>query len=190
MNPKLIGIGMTAAVCGMMGSGALVWQASQAAFSGSTQNTTNQWAVSSVSLSDDDSNSAMFTATGLSTGSTGSKCIKVSYTGSTAAPVKLYAANLTGTLGTYLDLKVEIGSASGAGTFADCTGFVANSTIYNPGTLAGFAGAYTNYGNGLASGWTPTTTDYRVFKFTYTVQNNNLANGQSAQVDFAWEAQG
>jgi hypothetical protein len=188
---KLVGIGVLAALAGMMGSGAMVWHASQAAFSGSTENSTNNWAVSAVTLTDDDSSSAMFNATGLTTSSTGFKCIKVTYTGSTAAPVKLYAANLAGGLGPYLALTVEIGSASGSGTFASCTGFTASSTLYSPGTVTAFAGAYINYGQALATGWTPTTNgDYRVFKFTYTVANNNLANGQSCQVDFAWEAQG
>jgi hypothetical protein len=188
---KLVGIGILAALLGTLGSGALVWQASQAAFSGSTHNTTNNFATNTVTLSDDDTGSAMFNATGLTTNSTGSKCIKVTYTGDVAAPIKLYAANLTGNLGAQLALTVEIGSAAGAGTFADCTGFTPSSTLYSPGTLNAFSGAYTNYANGLATGWTPSTNgDYRVFKFTYTVANNNAANGQNCQVDFSWEAVG
>src|SRR4051794_38341278 len=107
---KLVGIGILAALAGMLGSGALVWQASQAAFSGSTNNTTNNFAVNTVTLTDDDTGSAMFNATGLTTGNTGTKCIKVTYTGDVAAPVRLYAANLTGNLGAYLALTVEMGS--------------------------------------------------------------------------------
>src|SRR3712207_7319239 len=47
------------------------------------------------SLSDDDSGSAMFTATGLKPGSTGTKCIQVTYGGSLAAAVKLYVSSST-----------------------------------------------------------------------------------------------
>jgi hypothetical protein len=184
-------LGFAAALIAVMSSGAMVWQASQAAFSGSTTNPTNSWNAGAVTLSDDDSNAAMFTATGLTPASpSGVKCIKVTYTGDVAAPVKLYATSLTGSLGTYLPLTIEMGAAAGAGAFANCGAFSVTSTLYSPGTVAGFAGSYTDYSTGLATGWTPSTNgDYRVFRFTYSVANNNSANGQACTANFVWEAQ-
>jgi hypothetical protein len=180
---------IAAALIGVMSSGAMVWQASQAAFSGNTSNTGNSWTAGAVSLSDDDSSTAMFSPTGLVPGSTGTKCIKVTYTGNVSAPVKLYGASLTGTLGTYLNLTVDIGAAAGPGAFAGCGGFVVSSTIYSTATLATFAGAKTDYASGVTS-WTPSTNgDYRVFRFTYTVVDNNLANGTTCGYGFTWEAQ-
>jgi hypothetical protein len=191
-NRRYVSFGLAAALIGLIGSGLLVLQASNAAFSGTTSNTGNSWTAGAVTMSDDDAGVAMFTATGLTPLSpAGVKCIKVTYLGSLAAPVKLYAANITGTLGTYLNLTIDIGAAAGAGAFAGCGAFTSSSTIYSPGTVGAFSTARTNYTNGLATGWTPSSNgDYRVFRFTYSVVNDNNANGQSCTDDFTWEAQG
>jgi hypothetical protein len=179
-------------ICGWMASGLLVWQSSQAAFSGSTSNAANNWTSGSVSLSDDDSNAAMFAAvTGLKPGSTGTKCIQVTYGGSLAATVKLYIASgdLTGTLGSYVDLSIDESAAGGAGTFASCGAF--SGTNRYSGTLSAFAAAKTDFASGVGS-WAPTgaaqTTTYR---FTYTVQAaaGNAAQSSNATAKFTWEAQ-
>lgn len=165
-------------------SAALVWQASTAAFNDTTDNGTNNWSAGTVVISDDDSGAAMFNATALKPGDTASRCIEVTYTGSLAASVKLYAS-ASGTLGSYLDLTVQQGTG---GTSGSCAGFTADSTLYT-GTLAGFASSASNYGSGVGT-FAPTASGQKKsYRITYTVQDNNAAQGTTASATFTWEAQ-
>lgn len=134
----------------------------------------------------------MFNAAGLKPGDVIENCLVVTYGGSLAANVKLYADSLVGTLGTYLNLGVEIGdggafpgTATTEGTIP-CSGFT-GSSIYS-GTLAGFAGTNTDFGSGVGV-WAPTTGLFKTYRFVVTVQDDNLAQGQTATVNFVWEAQ-
>src|SRR5262245_48900012 len=107
----------------VLASGAMVWHASYSAFSATTSNPTNNWAAGTVALTDDDSNTAMFTlasAGNLKPGSTGSKCIVVTSNGSLPSAVKLYgtAPATTKNLSDYLTLTVDEGTAASGGTFA------------------------------------------------------------------------
>lgn len=175
-------------------SGLAVAGGSYSAFSATTSNPTNNWTTGSVILSDDDgSNSgpgvAMFTASNLKPGSTGTKCIAVTSTGTLASAVKLYAtAAATGTLGSYVQLSVEQGTGGG---YSSCTGFTSASTLYT-GTVSGFASAYTGYSNGIAT-WSPTGSgsESRVFRFTYTIDSAtpNTLQSATAGLGFTWEAQ-
>jgi hypothetical protein len=179
----------------VMISGLLVWQSSYAAFSSTTDNPTSNWTAGSVALTDDDTNVALFTASNLKPGSTGTKCIVVTSSGSLASTVKLYATgySTTNALGTYINLVVDEGTG---GTFAtsgptSCTGFVSGGNDYT-GTLAGFATAKTNFATGV-SAWAPTGSgsDSKTFRFTYTLDaaTPNTAQGGTAAAGFTWEAQ-
>ncbi|GAA3047929.1 hypothetical protein Aglo01_25910 [Actinokineospora globicatena] len=174
---------------GLVASALVIWFSSYAAFTATTTNSGNSFNSGSVSITDDDSNGVLFNVSGLKPGDTGSKCIEVTFTGNVASTVKLYttAASYTGTLGPYLDFVVRQGTG---GTYADCTGFVADGggPLHN-GTLATFASGYTNFGNGIGS-WTPSTNGTKkTFQFTYTLQDNNSAQSKSAGIGFTWEAQ-
>jgi hypothetical protein len=176
-----------ALLIGWAGSGLLVWQASYSAFTATTVNNGNSWSAGTVVLADDDSAATLFTATALGGGYTGTKCITVSYTGTLASAVKVYATGaLTGTgLGTYIDLTIEEGVG---GDFSSCTGFVADGTIYT-GTLAAFVSApHTNFGNGVGT-WAPSGSEDKTYRFVYTIQNNNAAQGLNVTAGFTWEAQ-
>jgi hypothetical protein len=173
-------------------SGIAVSGASYSAFSSTTSNPTSNWQTGSVVLEDDDADAALFTVEGLQPGSTGSKCIAVTSTGTLASTVKLYATSLATTkaLSSYIDLTIVQGTG---GTFGSCTGFAAlasDSSVYN-GTVAGF-GAVTTYAGGLGV-WAPTgaSSETRVYKITYTVNaaTPNTAQAGSASVAFKWEAQ-
>lgn len=162
----------------------LVWNASSSAFQATTTNGTNSWAAGTVAISDDDNGSAMFSATGLKPGDTGSKCILVTYGGTLASAVKLYGV-ASGSLAQYLDLTVEQGNG---GTSSGCGSFAPESTLYN-GTLSGFPTAAGNYATGVGS-WTPGAAGAtKTYRFTYTLRNDNAAQGQSASATFTWEAQ-
>jgi hypothetical protein len=180
-------------VAGVGASAAVVWHSSYSAFSATTVNPTNNWAAGSVSLTDDDSNTAMFNATNLKPTSTGTKCIAVTSTGSLASTVKLYGTTpaTTNGLSSYINLTVTQGTGGG---FSSCSGFTplgTGSSVYS-GTLAAFGSANTNFATGLGT-WAPTGTgsETRVFQFTYTLDpaTPNTAQSGTAAIGFTWEAQ-
>jgi hypothetical protein len=99
-------VGALAIAVGVLGSGICVWQSTSAVFSSTTANAGNSWTAGSVTLTDDDSGSALFSASGLVPGSSGSNCITVSYSGNVATTVRLYASasSDTSALAQYLDV--------------------------------------------------------------------------------------
>lgn len=188
---RLLGAG-AAAAC-LAASAAVVWQASYSAFSAPTANPSSNWATGTVALTDDDSNTAMFSASNLKPGSTGSKCIAVTSTGTLPSAVKLYgtAATTTNALSSWISLTITQGTG---GSFGSCTGFTplaSGSSVYS-GTLAAFGSSATGYGTGLGS-WTPTGSgsDTRVFQISYSFDPAapNSTQGGTAALGFTWEAQ-
>lgn len=174
-------------------SGAIIGQASYSAYSATTVSPTTNWAVGTVSLADDDSNAALFTASNLKPGSTGTKCIVVSSTGTLPSLVKLYGtgAATTNSLSSSINLAVVQGTG---GSFGSCTGFAplsSGSSLYS-GTLAGFASAATGYSSGLGN-WAPTGTaaETRTYQISYTVDAAapNATQGGTASIGFTWETQ-
>ena len=179
----------------LMISGAVVSQSSYSAFTATTDNPTSNWTAGTVVLSDDDSNTALFTAANLKPGSTGTKCIVVTSTGSLASTVKLYATSYstTNALGTYLDMVIDEGTG---GTFAtsgptSCTGFTFGANDFT-GTLAALATTKTNFATGVSS-WAPTGSgsESKTFRVTYTVNGSipNTAQAGTAAAGLTWEAQ-
>jgi hypothetical protein len=179
-----------AVVAGLLGSGALVWSGTNAAFTSTTSNGANNWTAGAVTIADDDSSTAMFNATGLVPGSTGSKCIKVTYSGNVTAAVKLYVSASSGTLAPYVDLVVEEGTAGGnTGDFSSCGSF-SGTTIYS-GTLSDMASTKTAFASGVGSFAPTAATQFKVFKFTYTLNASTPDAQQSAtcSATFQWESQ-
>jgi len=179
-----------AVVAGLIGSGAFVWQGTNAAFTSTTSNGANNWTAGAVTIGDDDSNTALFNASGLVPGSNGSKCIKVTYTGNVTAAVKLYVASSAGTLAPYVDLVVEEGSGGGnTGDFTSCGSF-SGTTIYT-GTLANMASTRTNFGNGVGSFAPTAANQFKVYKFSYTLNASTPDAMQNAtcSATFQWESQ-
>ena len=179
---------------------ALVWQSSYAAFSATTDNGVNNWRAGSVTISDNDgggTGNAMFSLAAdgdLKPGSTRSRCIEVTKSGTLASTVKLYGSGLTTTNALSSDLQLVVRQGSGTVSAGSCANFTADGTsptVYS-GTLAGFTattfgGATAGYGN-----WAPAAgSQTRTFEFTYTLNANanNNAQGGTAAVTFVWEAQ-
>jgi hypothetical protein len=163
---------------------ALIVTASLAAFSGTTENTGNTWTAGTVTLTDDDSGSAMFIVSAMAPLATVTECIAVTYSGTLLpSTVKLYGVS-GGPLDAYLDLTVEEGTG---GVFGNCTGFT-GSNIFT-GTLASFAATHIDFASG-AGAWNPAANpETVVYRFTVTLQDNNLAQGLNATATFTWEAQ-
>lgn len=158
---------------------------SQAAFTDTTGNTGNSWSAGSVTLTDDDAATALFSYTDWVPTDTASNCIVVTYSGSVLpATVRLHGTT-TGALDDYLDLTIEVGTG---GSFGSCAGFTPTSTIFN-NTLSNFSASHTDYASGLAvftAGSNPTN---QAIRFTTTLQNDNAAQGLSSTAAFTWETQ-
>src|SRR3546814_2763620 len=108
----------------IVAAGALVYQASYAAFTGQTRNSGNEWSTGSVNLTDDDSGAARFQVANMLPAQTDTKCIKVTADASVPSTVKGYAVNpVTSVQGLENRVKISISSGDG-GSFANCAGFV------------------------------------------------------------------
>ena len=190
-------VSLVAIPVALAASGLVVAQSSYSAYSATTVNPTSNWATGTVALTDDDANVAAFTATNLKPGSTGSRCIVVSSTGSLPASVKLYGtgAATTKALASSINLNVTQGTG---GSFGSCTGFTAlttGSSVYS-GTLADFGSSATNYTTGVGS-WatagvaTGAAAETRTYQLTYSVrtETTNDTQGGTAALGFTWEAQ-
>ena len=174
-------------------SGLVVSQASYSAYSATTVNPTNNWATGTVALADDDANTAAFTATNLKPGSTATKCIAVTSTGSLASTVKLYATTPATTKDLAANINFKVVQGSG-GSFGDCTGFtpLASGSELYAGTVAGFATSYTGFQKGLGD-WAPTgtATESRTYQITYSVKTEapDTTQGGTAALGLTFEAQ-
>lgn len=166
------------------------------AFSATTTNAGNTITAGTVTIGDNDAGAAMYSLTAAKPGDSVSKCIKVTYTGSLNADVRLYTPSTIGSLGQYVDLTITPGTQT-TSTFPSCTGFVADSTgaIYT-GTLAAFGNAKESFATGVVDnpGTTATkwvTNDSVVYQITATLQSGapDAAQGLTTGAHtFTWEA--
>ena len=163
----------------------LIVTRSHAAFSDTTVNPSNSFASGSVVITDDDSGTALFTASAMSPGNPVVDCIEVTYAGTlTPADVRMYGTS-SGALAPFLDTTIEIGTG---GVFGNCAGFTPTSTLYT-GTLDNYSTTHTNWATGLAAFTAAANPTVRTFRFTVDVQNNPAAQGLSATAAFTFEAQ-
>ncbi|MGE5407993.1 MAG: TasA family protein [Syntrophothermus sp.] len=166
------------------------------AFSATTTNAGNTITAGTVAIGDNDAGSAMYSLTNVKPGEGVTRCIKVTYTGSLDADVRLYTESAVGALGQYVDLTITPGTQA-TSTFPSCTGFTPDSggAIYS-GTLANFATTKNSWANGVVDypGTTATkwvTNDAVVYQFTATLQSSApfAAQGQTTGAHtFTWEA--
>lgn len=145
----------TIVVAGVLCSLAAI--ATFAAFSSQADNPGNNVSAGTVTLADNDSDTALYSMSNAKPGDSVTKCIKVSYTGSLDADVKFYSPSTVGALGQYVNLQVEPGTQAGTPATGSCTGFTAdggnlfNNTLNNLPTSYG-AGVSDNPGT-TASKW-------------------------------------
>jgi hypothetical protein len=177
------------AVVGVVG--AVTGLGAYSAFTSTTTNSGNSFSSGSVALSDNDAGAAMYNVSNQKPGDTVTQCIKVTYTGSVDADVKLYTPSTIGSLGPYIDVQVRPGS--GSPTFPGCTGFTPDAAdIYND-TLANFPTSYASgiMDSGPASATKWVANDAVVYRFTLTLRSSapdaaqGLTTGSHA---FTWEA--
>lgn len=177
----------------VLASGLIIAQASYAAFSATTSNAPNTWSAGSVALSDDDSDTALFTASGLKPGDTQTACIVVASTGSLPSAVKLYGTGPATTNALASSLNVSVTQGTG-GSFGNCSGFTplpSGAAVWS-GTLADFSSTATKFSNGVGT-WRPAggSSESRTFQVTVSLDaaTPNSAQNGTARIGFTWEAQ-
>lgn len=180
---------------GILLSALLVYQSSHAAFTATTTNPGNAWTTGSVVLSDSQggdstgaTGTAMFSVTALKPGVTVTRCIDVTYSGSLAATVRVYASAVTSvgtSVGPYLNFKVE----ERQGTCAALGTIDATFDDVLAGAVGSFASAHTSHGDGFGV-FAPTgASQARAYVFTTSVQDDDAAQDKDITVTLAWEAQ-
>jgi hypothetical protein len=170
-----------------------------AAFRATAQNDGNTFASGTVSLTDNDGDTASLSLSAAMPGATDSGCIKVTYEGSLPSAVRLYGTTSGTGLDQYLDLTVTRGVYSGSEpSFDSCTNFQADSTDYigagngviYDGTLQGYPDSYASGLSDPTSGSPETWTngEVHVYMFDVTLQSDVQAEGKTASQTFTWEA--
>lgn len=187
---------LTILVIGIVG--ALAGVGTFSAFSSTTLNSGNSFAAGTVYITSNSAGSALYSVANQKPLSSVQGCIVVTYSGTLPASVRLYTTSTINPVGAYISLTVDKGTFPGAPpAFPSCTGFTGTNIF--TGTLSGFATANSNYATGIAAfpgaqtQWNQN--DTLVYRFTATMQDNNLANGgaggalSSGLHSFTWEAQ-
>jgi predicted ribosomally synthesized peptide with SipW-like signal peptide len=165
--------------------------ATYAAFSSSTSVSSNTYSAGTVFVSDDDAGGAMWSVSGQLPGATVTRCIRVTYTGTLDADVKLYTTSGASALDPYLTLTVEEGSMPGGTAFPACAGFSSESTLY-AGSLSDFKASRTGYASGdpaypgAQSRWNQN--DSLVYRFSVQLGSSYAAQGLSSTIALTWEA--
>lgn len=190
---------------------ALSWSSTYAAFSATSVNAGNSWRSGTVVLTGADSVGALFTTGSdgaLKPGSTGSRCLRIDYTGDLTADVRMYVGTPPGgpvSLDDYLVMSVERGADVTAGTTValDCsTGFSPTPTptfLYNHApadsaaadgsrTLAHLKGSRADYASGLVVNAATAPGTHLTLKITYSVKDDNGAQNTQSSATFTWEA--
>lgn len=174
-------------------AGLMVWQSSYAAFTGTTRNPGNNWATGSVALTDDDSGSARFQATGMVPGDTETKCIAVTANASVPGVVKGYAVNpVTSESGLQSRVKISMTYGDGGG-FGSCDGFVEGGSLF-AGTPLSTLAAANSYENSVGSWAVDAGRSTRTYKITWTFDTNGMTQSQidnlqgtQTGIDLQWE---
>jgi len=167
------------------------------AFSSQTDNPGNVVTAGTVKLGDNDEGSALYALTAAKPGDSQASCIKVTYTGSLDANVRIYTPSTIGELGSSVNLKVEPGTQT-TPSFPSCSGFTPDSggPLFE-GTLAAFATEHNSFATGVADNpgtvatkWA--TNDAVVYRVTATLSASapDSAQGKTTGAHIIrWEAQ-
>jgi predicted ribosomally synthesized peptide with SipW-like signal peptide len=176
-------------------TGAVAGAGTFSAFTSTTTNPSNQFTTGTVTLSDNDLGGSAVSLSNATPGTSSTGCIRVSYTGSLASTVKLYAS-VTGSLAPYLDLTVTRGTETSP-SFPSCSTFTADATNYiGQGAGVVFSGKLdtypTSYASGIddGAGATWSTNDAHSYKLQVSLPSGaaSAAQGLSSNATFTWEA--
>ncbi|MFN8050668.1 MAG: hypothetical protein U0Q22_04490 [Acidimicrobiales bacterium] len=180
---------MPGLLVGLVLAAVMIWQSSNAVLSADTRSGPNAFGAGSISLGDDDSGSVLFNRSNMLPGDSVTNCIKVTYSGTSlqVTPVKVFGEIDTdvGGFSDHLDVQIEEGNG---GSFGNCTGFAATSTLYN-GRLSTLSATNHDFATGL-NGFTPAAGSLtRTYRLTVTLRSDttNSSMGDTATAIFTWE---
>lgn len=166
------------------------------AYSTVTSNEGNTFTAGSITLTDNDSGSALFSVSGFVPGDVFQRCIQVNYasTGAVQSSVRLYGTTSGDGLADYIDVEIRRGTTPATNISGDCTGFTADATDYQgdgPGVIAtgeldDFPADYATAVVDPDSAWD--SGDGAVYEITFAIQNDNAAQSLSVGQDFVFEA--
>lgn len=140
-------------------------------------------AEGSVQLTTDAGATALFDERGLVPGRVVTRCVAVSYLGDPVPSQLDLRVDASGPLARHLEMTVESGSGGGYGT---CDGF--RGDVRFRGTLAEFAAAHGQSGDGLAIGMANQDTATTTFRFRFTPRDDAAAQGLASTGAFTWSA--
>lgn len=144
-----------------------------------------------VALEDNDSGSTLVSMEGAKPGAQAFGCIKVIYSGTLDARVRLYARR-SGALPPYLDLTVERGRSTGA--FPSCNGFNRDDADYGSGPGVLYSGPLstfpTTFESGIPDPLSPWTAgEERAYRLAVTLGTSEAAQGLTGSATFTWGAE-
>jgi hypothetical protein len=169
---------------------------SYAVFTATTENTGNSLASGTVAIEDNDSGTAMLSLANAKPGDSDTSCIRIRYTGTLDATVRLYGS-VSGSLASYLTLTVTRGTDSSP-SFDSCSNFTADATNYiGAGNGVVYSGPLSSFPASYAAGLVDPTSgspetwsqdEAHSYRFVVTLVDNNAAQGLSGSASFTWEA--
>lgn len=176
-------------------AGAMIYQASYAAFSGQTRNSGNDWSTGSIALTDDDAGSARFQVTNMLPEATDTKCLTITANASVPGTVKGYVVNPVFPSPALADaIKVMPESGTG-GSFADCAGFDSEETVV-PATSLSTLAAADDYDSAVGGWDVDPGTQSRTYQITWLFDTAAMTQaqiddlqGDRAGLNFQWELQ-
>jgi hypothetical protein len=172
--------------------GALATLGALSAFTSQANNPDNQVSAGTVTLADNDGGVALYDFTGAKPGDSETACIRVVYSGSLDANVRLYTPDSIGSLGQYVNLEVEPGTQASP-SYPSCTGFTPDGSAIFDAALStlptSYAGGVADF-PGATSAWE--NGDAVVYRVTATLSASGPdgAQGQTTGLHtLRWEAQ-
>ena len=177
-------------------TGVIAGSTTWSAFTSTTDNQNNSFAAGNVVLGDNDVDNAVLSLSNAKRGNSANGCIKVTYSGSLPANVRMWATT-TGGLASYLDISVRRGSTPSA--FPTCAPFTddgvdhigqGNGVIYNGGLSSFPTSASPLVEPTAGSPETWTNSEDHWYEITVTLPSTAAGGGQglSSTLDLFWEA--
>lgn len=139
----------------------------------------NSFEAGTIALTDDDQGRSLLSLTDMAPDRPTERCINVVYEGTILPADISLAATTTGVLADFLAVDIEAGSGGG---FETCDGFAPGETIYE-GTVGDLAAA-----EPMLVAIARNVGDEISFRFRFVLLDDARAVGQSASLDFVWEA--
>ncbi|MBA2955700.1 hypothetical protein GON03_15290 [Nocardioides sp. MAH-18] len=179
----------------VVAAGAMVYQASYAAFTGQTRTSGNDFSTGSVALTDDDNGAARFQVASMKPGDTDTRCIKVTANASVPGKVRGYVVNPIPS-GKGLEDRIKMSVAEGdGGSFASCNGFVKTGDVFTSTPMSQLFQA-NSYATAVGGWDVPAGTSTRTYQITWSFDTSGLTQTQIDQLqgahtgfDFQWELQ-